>query len=240
MNADIHTLVGAYALDAVDDLERARFDRHLAECGSCAQEVAELRATAGRLADLTELSPPARLKDAVLAQVARTRQVGAGRPAGGRAPEVRWRRWTAAAVAAGVIAVGAGAATFAVENQRVRDARSQAAQAQQVADVLDAPDAVVRTQDVAGGRVTVVVSESLDRGVALVHALPDPGSSNTYQLWLIKGDGPQNVGVLAAGTGDGVRVFGDVRGAGSFGVSHERTGTAATTPTTPLVGGLTL
>ncbi|OLE28741.1 MAG: hypothetical protein AUG44_06585 [Actinobacteria bacterium 13_1_20CM_3_71_11] len=240
MSADIHTLVGAYALDAVDDLERARFDRHLAECESCALEVAELRATAGRLAEITELAPPARLKDAVLAQVARTRQAGAGRPAGGRGPEVRWRRWTAAAVAAGIIAVGAGAATFAVENQRVRDARSHAAQAQQVADVLDAPDAVVRTQDVAGGRVTVVVSNAMDKGVALVHALPDPGGGNTYQLWLIKGDRPQNVGVLAAGTGDGVRVFGDVRGAGQFGVSREGTGSAATTPTRPLVGGFNL
>src|SRR5690242_20610683 len=129
MNADVHTLAGAYALDAIDDLERARFDRHLAECEACAREVAELRAAAGRLADLTELTPPARLKDAVMAQVGRTRQVGAGQPSAGRGPEVRWRRWTAAAVAAGIIAVGAGAATFAVENQRVREARSQAAQA---------------------------------------------------------------------------------------------------------------
>src|SRR3989442_2763116 len=104
MNADIHTLVGPYALDAVDDLERARFDRHLAECESCVQEVAELRATAGRLADITELTPPARLKDAVLTQVARTRQVGAGRPAARRGPQVRWRRWTAASVAAAGIA----------------------------------------------------------------------------------------------------------------------------------------
>src|SRR2546421_198187 len=149
MSADIHTLVGAYALDAVAALDRARLDRPRAEWGRCARGVAERRATAGRLAEITELAPPARLKDAVLAQVARTRQVGAGRPAGGRGPEVRWRRWTAVAVAAGIIAVGAGAATFAVENQRGRDARSQAAQAQQVADVLDAPDAVGRTQDVA-------------------------------------------------------------------------------------------
>jgi anti-sigma-K factor RskA len=237
MNADIHTLVGAYALDAIDDLERARFDRHLAECESCEQEVAELRATAGRLADVTDLAPPARLKDAVMAQVARTRQVGAGRPATGRGSEVRWRRFTAAAVAAGIIAVGAGAATFAVENQRVRDARSQAAQAQQVADILEAPDAVVRTQDVAGGRVTVVVSNAMDKGVALVHALPDPGNGKTYQLWLIKGDRPQNVGVLAAGTGDGVRVFRDVHGAGQFGVSREAGPAVATTPTQPLVTG---
>jgi hypothetical protein len=233
MNADIHTLVGAYALDAVDDLERARFDRHLAECESCAQELAELRATAGRLADLTGLAPPARMKDAVLAQVARTRQVGAGRPSAGRGPEVRWRRWTAAAVAAGIVAVGAGATTFAVENQRVRDARAQTAQAQQVADILEAPDAVVRTRDVAGGRVTVVVSGAMNKGVALVHALRDPGGGSTYQLWVVK-DHPQNVGVLAAGTGDGVQVFGDVRGARQFAVSQEATTTAVAAPGTPV------
>ena len=33
---EIHTLVGAGALDAVDDLERASFDRHLADCETCA------------------------------------------------------------------------------------------------------------------------------------------------------------------------------------------------------------
>jgi anti-sigma-K factor RskA len=238
MNADIHTLVGPYALDAVDDLDRARFDRHLAECEACAQELAELRATAGRLADLTELAPPARMKDAVMAQVARTRQVDAGRPAGGRAPEVRWRRWTAAAVAAGIIAVGAGAATYAVEDQRVRDARAQTAQAEQVEAILHAPDAVIRTQDMAGGRVTVVVSNAMDKGVAFVNALTSPVGGNTYQLWLIKGDGPHNVGVLAAGTG--VQVFTGARGAGQFGVSRESAATAATAPTQPLVGSFDL
>jgi anti-sigma factor RsiW len=111
--SDIHTLAGAYALDAVDDIERAQFARHVSTCEACAQEVAELRATAGRLADLTVLDPPARLKAAVLAEVARTRQVGPGRPApeSGARAAARWRRWTGAAVAAGIIALGAAAAT---------------------------------------------------------------------------------------------------------------------------------
>jgi hypothetical protein len=231
VHGDIHTLAGAYALDAVDDVERARFARHLATCEPCELEVAELRFTAGRLADLTELPPPPRLKAAVLAEVARTRQASGGRPSGGRGSEVRWRRWTAAAVAAGIIAIGAAAGTFTVEDQRVRDAQAQAADARQVSAILDAPDAVVRTTDMAGGRVTVVVSNSLDKGVALVHALSSPGSGDAYQLWLIKGDHPQNAGVLAPGTGDGVQVFTDVHGASVFGVSHERAGGAAT-PTT--------
>ena len=32
---DIHALSGAYAVDALDDLERARFVRHLEECPEC-------------------------------------------------------------------------------------------------------------------------------------------------------------------------------------------------------------
>ena len=32
----MHTLIGAYALDALDDLERAGFERHLAACGRAA------------------------------------------------------------------------------------------------------------------------------------------------------------------------------------------------------------
>ena len=47
--SDIHSLSGAYALDAVDDLERAAFERHLRECEACALEVGELRETVSRL-----------------------------------------------------------------------------------------------------------------------------------------------------------------------------------------------
>ncbi len=40
--SDLHGLSGAYAVDALDDLERARFERHLAECEDCRAEVASL------------------------------------------------------------------------------------------------------------------------------------------------------------------------------------------------------
>ena len=234
MNTDIHTLAGAYALDAIDDIERAQFDRHLAGCLSCALEVDELRLAAGRLADLTTVVPPPRLKDAVLAEVSRTRQVGPARSPGSSGRSAAgWRRWTAVAVAAGVVAIGAASATFVVQEQRVRDAQAQSAQAQQVAAILSAPDAVMRVQPVAGGRVTVVVSDSLDQGVAFVNGLASPGGANAYQLWVIK-DAPKDVGILAAGSGDGTKVFTGVRGASGFGVSQERA-SGATTPTTPLV-----
>lgn len=229
---DVHTLVGAYALDAVDDVERARFSRHLAECESCELEVVELREAAGRLADLTIEAPPARLKAAVLAEVSRTRQNGKTRPVEA-AGTTRWRRWTAAAVTVGIIAVGAATATFVVQEQRVRQAQRQAADAGQIATVLAAPDAVMHTSDVNGGRVTVVVSDSLDQGVAIVNALPSPGAAKAYQLWLMKGDHPDSAGVLAAGSGNGTKLFSNVHGAGAFAVSREPP-SGSPTPTDPV------
>ena len=75
-STEIHTLAGAFALDALTEFERASFARHLTECESCAAEVAELTETAARLAAPAWETPPARLRDAVLAEVSQTRQLG--------------------------------------------------------------------------------------------------------------------------------------------------------------------
>ena len=60
MNDDIHSLVGAYAVDAVDDAERARFEDHLATCAECRAEVDSLRGAAAlrRGARPTPRPPP--------------------------------------------------------------------------------------------------------------------------------------------------------------------------------------
>jgi len=220
-SAELHTLVGAYALDAVDDVERAAFGRHMAECESCAIEVAELRIAAGRLGDLATEAPPARLKSAVLAEISRTPQLTP--KADGRRGASPWRRRAVAAVAAGVVAIGAGGVTYVVEDQRVRQAQQQSAL---VTSVLSAPDAVVRTTTVDGGTMTVVLSPSLDRGVAVASGLPSPGSGRAYQFWVIK-DRPVSVGMLAAGAGNGVEVFTGVRGAQAMALSKEPAGGSA-------------
>jgi len=74
MNADIHVLTGAYACDALDPSELGAFEEHLAHCDSCAQEVAELRATAAALAAAEAVEPPAGLRERVMAEIAITRQ----------------------------------------------------------------------------------------------------------------------------------------------------------------------
>ena len=55
--SDIHALSGAYAVDALDDIERAKFERHLADCAACSSEVDSLREAAALLAETTTTAP---------------------------------------------------------------------------------------------------------------------------------------------------------------------------------------
>ncbi|MER7586324.1 anti-sigma factor [Micromonospora sp. NPDC127501] len=227
MSADVHTLAGAYVLDAVDDIERAAFERHLAECEPCRVEVAELRETVARLADDTvvEATPPG-LRERTLAQAARTPQLRVSPAgAGGRRPAGRWRQLTVAAAAAVLVAGGASAVTWTVSNDRISDEQASSDQARQIAGVLDAPDARVFERSLPpGGAATVVVSRDRDRGVVLLRDLPAPGAGRIYELWLIRGSEPRKVGQLAEGDRESTTVIGPVGEAGTFGVSNEPVG----------------
>ena len=222
---DIHTLAGAYALDAIDDLDRARFVEHLAGCPSCAAEVAELIETMGALTEATDESPPAGLRAAVLARVAETPQVRRET----RRPKGHRRRWLVAAAA--VVALGgAGAVGYAIADR----SGSGTGQAQRIAAVLDAPDARTQSAAAGGGRVTVVAAGSLDEAVAVLTDLPAPGTGHAYQLWVIRDRVPRSVGVLPAGRTEATELIGGVRGAQALGLSREPAGGAAS-PTVPLV-----
>jgi anti-sigma-K factor RskA len=66
MSDDIHALSGAYAVDALDEGERAQFEQHLAGCSACQAEVASLVAAATSLASLSDMAPPPSLRAKVL------------------------------------------------------------------------------------------------------------------------------------------------------------------------------
>lgn len=248
MSVDIHTLAGAYALDAVSDIERAEFTRHLAVCAACAQEIAELRETVARLTDATAKTPPPRVKSSVLAAVTQTRQLPPARSQPAQVPRRGrgWRGWAAGVAAAAVLAVIAGAVGFAVSDQRVRtergrvaaaQAQAAAAQAQnaQMTRILTASDAEVRSvRPAAGGDVTVIVSPRLNQGVAVLADMPALPAGQVYQLWLIHGDQPVAAGVMDPGVFSGTAFLTNVEGATSFGVSAEHAG-GARSPHVPLV-----
>ncbi|KRE54651.1 anti-sigma factor domain-containing protein [Phycicoccus sp. Soil748] len=69
MSADVHSLVGAYAVDAIDEQERAAFERHLAECPECRAEVASLVEAGAHLSLVSEAVPPPGMRAAVLARI---------------------------------------------------------------------------------------------------------------------------------------------------------------------------
>lgn len=228
---DIHALAGAYALDAVDDLERAAFDRHLRDCEACAVEVAELRETASWLTHAVVEAPPPRLRESVLAEIGRTAQERPRRSAAvaGRSRRDRLRRWTVGVVAAAVLAVGVGVGTWSVAQHGVREENAR------VDAVLAAPDARLVSSQMAGGRVTLIVSPSRNAAVAVLDGLADPGSDKDYQLWMIGGAGPRSVGVVPSGTG-----WQYIAGvAPTFAVTREPAG-GSPKPSLPPVGQITL
>ena len=195
---DLHTLTGAYSLDALDGREREVFESHLPTCAACREEVAGLTAAAARLADAASVRPPAELRARVLAEVAGTRQLS---PLPGvtslderRAP--RWYTRPATAAAALLLVVTAGSATYAVtENRRAERAEQRAAQV--VAIATDPQRVEVTVAASGGGSGTVLAAE----GSALFRArdLPELPADRVYQLWRIRDDGAQSVGVLGKG-----------------------------------------
>ncbi len=84
MTDEIHELSGAYAVDALDDVERARFERHLADCAACHDEVESLSVAAAELSSITQMAPPASLRASVLRSITSVQQLPPLTEAAGR------------------------------------------------------------------------------------------------------------------------------------------------------------
>jgi anti-sigma factor RsiW len=218
MSHDPHDLAGPYALDALTDPERRRFERHLSGCPACADETAGLREATARLALAASRRPPDRLRGRVLAEIARTRQ--SPPPLARRLPSPRTRgpAWLAAAACL-VLALTGGGAAWHLH----RAAEHAQALNRQVAAVLTAPDARTSTVS-ARGTVTVVSSRSVGKAVVTASRLPRLPSTRTYQMWWLGPAAPRSAGTLDL-TGDARPVvtagLGDAR---RFGVTVEPAG----------------
>ncbi|MCR6485663.1 anti-sigma factor [Amycolatopsis sp. OK19-0408] len=230
MTAELHTLTGAYALDAVSDVERAGFERHLGECAACRQEVAELRATGARLGAADTVPPPPELRLLVLADVARTRQLPPKVPVARKLSRAKtWQLRTAlfGAAAAAVLAVAVGVQTSTTV-------------ARPVDSVLSAPDASA-VQGVGQGTATLVVSRSRNQAVLLASGLPALDAAHAYQVWLIGPDGAHSAGLMQPEAPGQMRpMLADLPpGTDRIGITVEPAGGSAG-PTTPAVSRISL
>ena len=225
---EIHDLVAAYALDALDSTESALFERHLDSCEQCVSDLINLQESTVRLAEETEAAPPPALKQSVMSAVVKE----ARRPSKVTSMTGRLRRYQIAAVGLGAMAAVL-IVVMAIGLTRLGDAgRSEA--------ILAAPDVttIVLEGDGIDARFTYSLSEGA--GVFVTDSLPDVTPARTYELWLIDGAGPSPAGLFVPGS-DGLAdvLVENVAAGQSIGVTVEPAG-GSETPTGEviLIGGL--
>ncbi|MFI6941207.1 anti-sigma factor domain-containing protein [Streptomyces sp. NPDC050418] len=238
--AELHMATGAYVLHALSPAERTEFERHLAACGACEQEVAELAATAARLGLAVAVAAPERMRDDVLRRITTVRQDPPQVPV-----RTKVRGWTRTAprwALAACLAVAAAFGGVAVwQYQAGRDAMTTAreaeARAAELAEVLAAPDAKVAVGSLGdGARGTVIVSRERDRAAFIAAGLPKPPDGKVYQLWFDDGDAMRPAGLLSGqGSDRTVLLDGKIGGATGMGITVEPAG-GSPQPTTDPVG----
>lgn len=192
MTIDLHTLSGAYVLDALSPDEAEQFRLHLEQCQACRDEVRELQQAAATMGASEAIAPPAALRSRVLAAVDRQPQLP---PRVTTLEHSRRRRLSTriAMAAAAVVVVVAGAVGIVVSQQ----SHEQPPVAAAVTQVFEAPDAKTATVKTAnGGRVKVATSEQLGRMAVETDQLPSLTDRHVYQLWAIHNGTPTSVGVV--------------------------------------------
>jgi anti-sigma-K factor RskA len=236
---DLHSLSGAYALDAIEaGAERDRFTRHLSRCPSCASEVRGFGEVTTALAFATATEAPAGLRDRVLAAVPHTRQLPPearthARPR--RARSLPWVPWLSGAIATAAIAV---AVFFGLAQSHTQAELNQArAENAAISLLLSQPNAQLLTHVVThGGVATVVLAADRHELAVVTTGLPALPSGQVYQLWLI-GKKITSAGLLPPaknGQTPAVLATGVVKG-DALGLTVEPAGGSAQPTTTPIL-----
>jgi len=185
MADDAHSLVGPYALDALDDGEERTFEEHLALCERCREELSGLREAAASLAyGAPRALPPPELKERILAQAR------AERP--DVVPLRRRRNWTTPLAAAAAVAACAAIVLgiWAASLQNSKDP---------LESVLSKPGAHLVTMGNAGA-----VAVAPDGSAALALAVPRAPSGKTYETWVIRAGQATPAGLFQGRAGTSV------------------------------------
>ncbi len=232
--SEIHALSGAYAVDALDDDERAQFEEHLAGCPTCRSEVDSLRETAAVLAETTVAEPSTALRNRVLADIAGVRPLPppAGATVTELAPRRRRRVTTLLVAAAAAVAIGAGGIVW----QQVND-DGPGDRVEQIQAADDVQRFTVPVGD--GGSATVYRSEELNGAAIVTDDMPGAPSGSEYVLWLQHGSTMTPAGVMPSGSDNEVVFSGDAASANGAAVSVEDADTEPTQPSDEVVATFT-
>jgi hypothetical protein len=213
MEAHLHDLTAAYALDALDPEEAREYEAHLARCERCRDDLASLSEAAGALAYAAEAPvPPTELRARILQQAQRERpNVVPLRPR-------RLAPLVAAAAVAACVAVGLGLWAASLSNKLDRRTAELRAE-ERVAAILAAPS----SRTISFGRGALVVGRNGEAAL-VVHNLKDPPTGKTYEAWISAEGAPRPAGTFEGGETVSVPLDGAVEPGASVLVTVERDG----------------
>ncbi len=195
-DTEIHDLVAAYALDAVDDDERMAFERHLETCERCRNELGGLRDTAASLAYAADpVAPPPELRERIL-DTAREERPNVV-PLKPRRSRTTWALGAATAIAAG-IAIALGVWNISLSNSL--DDEKAARKATEEALVV-VGDAAAARHGLSGASGQLVVAGSGKAALVICH-LPKAPAGKTYQAWVLTdSNNPTSAGLFESDSG---------------------------------------
>ena len=222
-HAEIADRLEAYVLDQLPELERREVEEHLPGCGNCMKDVYELhRALEEAVESLPPVTPPAALRERVLAAVATESQEPVRRRVGIVQQPRRplWGMLPLAAAAVLVLAIGVVA--FRIDRSR-RELAGEVSRVQTLnvelqerlkrfsgqtdlaLSILTAAD--MREIPLEGRESAVAAAAraywSPARGLLLVaDRLPAPPEGRIYQVWIIEGGQPVSAGLLGEEPGN--------------------------------------
>lgn len=228
MTEDLHALTGAYAVDALDDLERARFERHLAECADCRAEVESLREATALLPDTSALTPPPALRDRVLAEVATVRPLPPETPSVTPERQRPPRRILAGLVAAAVALIVLGGAVATVWHPWSDESSQSDLSASE--KILAADDAQAFDAEIGDASATVTRSKKSNGAVIQTVDMPDAPDGFDYVLWFVEGDEMVVAGRMPDGPDNTVVLDGDAAHADGVGITIEPEGDLPSRP----------
>lgn len=175
---DLHDLTAAYALDALDAADRARYEEHLAACEPCREELEGFWDVSGALAHAAGgPPPPASLRDRILE-----------RARDERPNVVPFRRrfavpvLSSAAAIAAVAALALGLWGTSVSND-LDELRARAGSDRQAIAVLADPNH--RSIRLAGADGRLVVSTT-GRAAMVLSGLDRAPEGKVYEIWVIE------------------------------------------------------
>lgn len=236
----IEDLLGAYALDAVDDEERRLVEAYLETDPRARAEVQAHREAAAMLSAGSPPPPPA-----VWARIVAAIDVSAPPPGPRLAtvlPASRRNRWTgpvlAAAAAAAVVVAGAVVVASIRSDDDPGDARPPAGAVEQAyGEAWADPDgrrARLISEEVAFAADAVVGMDGI--GFVSANSLPTLPSEETYQLWGVYGDGDViSLGVI--GNRPGTEPFTATGDIGAIVITQERAGGVVSSTSGALLAG---